>query len=73
MNRFSRALCAAVLCFAAPVAVLLHVDRYGSGPNTIIFIPGLTCGPRESAREIRLLSQHNTVYALTPFPAAATH
>jgi pimeloyl-ACP methyl ester carboxylesterase len=42
-----------------------HVDRYGSGSNTIIFIPGLACGPWEWAREIKIFSQQNTVYALT--------
>lgn len=85
MNRFSRALCAAVLCFTALCTAnaqattlvalptpaesfdvgMLHIDRYGSGPNTIIFIPGLACGPWEWAREIALFSQTNTVYALT--------
>lgn len=44
---------------------ILHIDRYGRGTNTIIFIPGLACGPWEWAREIRAFSQHNTVYALT--------
>jgi pimeloyl-ACP methyl ester carboxylesterase len=44
---------------------VIHVARYGSGPNNVIFIPGLTCGPWEWAREIALLSQHDTVYALT--------
>jgi pimeloyl-ACP methyl ester carboxylesterase len=44
---------------------VLHIDRYGSGPNTIVFIPGLACGPWEWAREILEFSQHNTVYALT--------
>jgi N-formylmaleamate deformylase len=43
----------------------LHVARYGSGPNTIIFIPGLACGPWVWAREINALSQRNTVYTLT--------
>jgi pimeloyl-ACP methyl ester carboxylesterase len=44
---------------------LLHVDHYGSGPSSIIMIPGLACGPWEWAREITLLSQNDTVYALT--------
>jgi pimeloyl-ACP methyl ester carboxylesterase len=85
MKHFSRALCAAVLCFtalvptntlAATLATLpaqsesfdsgsIHVDRYGSGATSIIFIPGLACGPWEWAREITALSQHNTVYAFT--------
>ncbi len=43
----------------------LHVDRYGNGPSSIIIIPGLACGPWEWAREIALLSQNDTVYALT--------
>jgi pimeloyl-ACP methyl ester carboxylesterase len=43
----------------------LHVDRYGSGPSSIIIIPGLACGPWEWAREITLLSRNDTVYALT--------
>lgn len=43
----------------------IHVDRYGNGPKSIIFIPGLACGPWEWAREIAALSQHDTVYALT--------
>jgi N-formylmaleamate deformylase len=43
----------------------IHVDRFGHGPTAIIFIPGLTCGPWEWAREIAALSQHDTVYALT--------
>lgn len=85
MNHYSRALFAAVVCFAtflpvtAPATTLaslqapaeaftsgsFHVDRYGSGPTNVIFIPGLACGPWEWAREISALSQHNTVYALT--------
>lgn len=43
----------------------IHVDRYGSGPTSVILIPGLACGPWAWAREITALSQHHTVYALT--------
>jgi N-formylmaleamate deformylase len=43
----------------------IHVDRYGNGPTPIVFIPGLTTGPWEWARQITELSQHYSVYALT--------
>ncbi len=36
MNRFSRALCATAFCFVALAP--LHIERYGSGANTIIVI-----------------------------------
>ncbi len=43
----------------------LHVDRYGSGPHAIVFIPGLTCGPWAWADAIAHFSPSYTVYALT--------
>lgn len=43
---------------------IIHVARYGGGPTNVVFIPGLTCGAWEWAREIALLSQHDTVYAV---------
>lgn len=43
----------------------LHVARYGNGPNSVIFIPGLASGPWEWAREISQLAQRYSVYALT--------
>lgn len=44
----------------------LHVAQYGT-PNkpTLIFIPGLTCGPWEWAGEIRALAPNYDIYALT--------
>ncbi len=43
----------------------LHVQRYGSGAHTIIFVPGLACGPWAWADAIRTFAPHYTVYALT--------
>lgn len=43
----------------------LHVQQYGSGNRSVIFIPGLTCGPEEWSGEIARLAPHYTVYALT--------
>lgn len=43
----------------------VRVDRYGSGKNAVVLIPGLTCGPWEFSREIALLQKQYTVYALT--------
>lgn len=43
----------------------LHVDRYGSGPQSIVFIPGLTCGPWEWSAQIQHLATRYTIYALT--------
>lgn len=43
----------------------VRVDRYGSGKEAIVLIPGLTCGPWEFSREIGLLQKQYTVYALT--------
>jgi pimeloyl-ACP methyl ester carboxylesterase len=53
----------------APVATFdvgsLHVQQFGSGPRTLIFIPGLTCGPWEWSGQIAHFSSQYTVYALT--------
>jgi pimeloyl-ACP methyl ester carboxylesterase len=43
----------------------LHVDRYGSGAQTLIFIPGLACGPWEWYGTIAHELPSSTVYALT--------
>ena len=43
----------------------LHVQQYGSGAKSIVFIPGLTCGPQEWSGEIAHLAPHYTIYALT--------
>ncbi len=43
----------------------LRVTQYGSGPQTLIFIPGLTCGPWEWSGEIANFAPHYTIYALT--------
>lgn len=44
----------------------VRIDRYSQpGKQSVVFIPGLTCGPWEFAREIRAFSQYYTVYALT--------
>ncbi|MGH7736556.1 MAG: alpha/beta fold hydrolase [Candidatus Tyrphobacter sp.] len=43
----------------------LHVQRYGSGPRSLIFIPGLTCGPWEWSGEIAHFAPSYTIYALT--------
>lgn len=73
--------CAALAFYAAPVGASvppplpraeatfdvgsLHVQQYGTGAQTVIFIPGLTCGPWEWSGQIALLSAHYTIYALT--------
>jgi pimeloyl-ACP methyl ester carboxylesterase len=53
----------------APVATFeagsLRVQQFGSGPQALVFIPGLTCGPWEWSGEIERLSPHYTIYALT--------
>src|SRR5579872_486295 len=53
----------------APVATFnvgsLHVQQYGGGPRSLIFIPGLTCGPWEWSGQIARLSSQYTIYALT--------
>lgn len=43
----------------------LHVQQFGSGPKSLIFIPGLTCGPWEWSGEIARLAPRYTIYALT--------
>ncbi len=43
----------------------LHVQQWGSGPKSLVFIPGLTCGPWEWSGQIALFSHDYTVYALT--------
>ncbi len=43
----------------------LHVEQYGSGPKTLIFIPGLTCGPWEWSGQIAHFAPGYTIYALT--------
>ena len=56
---------------AAPAAVSnfevgsLHVTQYGSGAKTLVFIPGLTCGPWEWSGEIAHFAPDYTIYALT--------
>lgn len=43
----------------------LHVDRFGSGKQSIIVIPGLSCGPWTWYGQIAHWSPKYTVYALT--------
>jgi pimeloyl-ACP methyl ester carboxylesterase len=43
----------------------LHVDRYGNGATTLIFIPGLASGPWSWAEQIVHFSGSYRVYALT--------
>jgi len=43
----------------------LHVQQFGSGAKSLLFIPGLTCGPWEWSGEIARLAPHYTIYALT--------
>lgn len=43
----------------------LHVTQYGSGSQTLIFIPGLTCGPWEWSGQIAHFASRYTIYALT--------
>jgi pimeloyl-ACP methyl ester carboxylesterase len=44
----------------------LHVDVYGTpGKPSLIFIPGLTCGPWEWSGEIAHFSSNYRIYALT--------
>jgi pimeloyl-ACP methyl ester carboxylesterase len=43
----------------------LHVQQFGSGPQTLIFIPGLTCGPWEWSGQIAHFASQYTVYAVT--------
>ena len=53
----------------SPVATFdigsLHVQKFGAGKKTLIFIPGLTCGPWEWSGEIAHFSSQYTIYALT--------
>ncbi len=44
---------------------MLHVDRYGNGAKSIVFIPGLGCGAWSWAEQIRHFSSSYTVYAVT--------
>ncbi len=43
----------------------IHVTQYGSGPQSLIFIPGLTCGPWEWFGQIAHFAPSYTIYALT--------
>lgn len=43
----------------------LHVDRYGSGAQSVILIPGLNCGPWVWYGTIAHLEPSYTVYAIT--------
>lgn len=53
----------------APVASFdigsLHVTQYGSGPHSLVFIPGLACGPWEWAGQIAHFAPAYTIYAVT--------
>lgn len=44
---------------------MLHVDVYGSGSQSIVFIPGLASGPWSWSEQIAHFSPSYTVYALT--------
>ncbi|MEO9170045.1 MAG: alpha/beta hydrolase [Candidatus Baltobacteraceae bacterium] len=44
---------------------MLHVDRYGSGTKTLIFIPGLASGTWTWYEQIAHFSPDYTVYAIT--------
>jgi pimeloyl-ACP methyl ester carboxylesterase len=46
-------------------AGMLHVDTYGSGPQSLVFIPGLGSGPWSWYGTIAHFAPHYTVYALT--------
>lgn len=43
----------------------LHVDRYGNGATTLIFVPGLASGPWSWAEQIAHFSGTYRIYALT--------
>jgi pimeloyl-ACP methyl ester carboxylesterase len=43
----------------------LHVDRYGDGPQTIVFVPGLGSGTWSWAEQIARFSKTYRVYAIT--------
>ncbi|MBV9233268.1 MAG: alpha/beta hydrolase [Candidatus Eremiobacteraeota bacterium] len=53
----------------APVATFdvgsLHVAQYGTGARTVIFVPGLACGPWEWSGQIARFASQYTIYALT--------
>ncbi len=44
---------------------MLHVDRYGSGPKTLVFIPGLASGTWTWYEQIAHFSPNYTIYAIT--------
>jgi pimeloyl-ACP methyl ester carboxylesterase len=43
----------------------LHVDKFGTGPPSLILIPGLACGPWVWANTITQFAPHYTLYILT--------
>jgi len=71
----SSAIVALSLALSAPAAApvpsatfdvgSIHVQEYGSGARTLVFIPGLTCGPEEWSGEIARLAPKYRIYALT--------
>jgi pimeloyl-ACP methyl ester carboxylesterase len=46
-------------------AGILHVDQFGSGPHSLILIPGLSCGPWVWSDTITKFAPDYTIYALT--------
>jgi pimeloyl-ACP methyl ester carboxylesterase len=62
--------CAAALFLPAPVqtasfeAGMFHVDKYGSGKQTLVLIPGLASGPWIWNEAIARLAPHFTIYAV---------
>lgn len=44
---------------------MLHVDRYGSGTKSLVFIPGLASGPWSWYEQIAKFSPAYSVYAIT--------
>jgi len=43
----------------------LHVDHYGSGPKSLILIPGLSCGPWVWSATIAKFAPNYSIYAIT--------
>ena len=43
---------------------MIHVDKYGSGRQALVLIPGLACGPWVWYKTIATFSPHFTIYAV---------
>jgi pimeloyl-ACP methyl ester carboxylesterase len=46
-------------------AGMIHIDRYGSGSQALVLIPGLACGPWVWYETIAKFAPHYIVYAIT--------